>query len=288
MTSRTPVPVALVLAAGVWLSPMPDVVVGVEARGVPPKRETVRIPRGSYLPLYAPPASDAKQGDRNAPARSRVVVEVFEMDALPVTNAKYLEFVRAHPESRRSRVARLFADVSYLHHWRDDLELGAGAPADSPVVYISWFAAQAYLRTVGKMLPTVDQWEYAAAASETRRDASRDPAFLERQRQWYGRPTPPRLPAAGSGFWNVYGLADLHGLVWEWTLDFNSALVTGESRADSALDRTRYCGSGASGASDFEDYAAFMRYAFRSSLEARYSVGNLGFRGVNAPAKGTR
>jgi formylglycine-generating enzyme len=64
------------------------------------------------------------------------------------------------------------------------------------------------------------------------------------------------------------------------TLDFNSALVTGESRADAALERTLYCGSGAIGAADFEDYAAFMRYAFRSSLEAHYSVANLGFRGV--------
>jgi len=57
-------------------------------------------------------------------------------------------------------------------------------------------------------------------------------------------------------------------------------LVTGESRADASLDRRFFCGSGAVGASDFEDYAAFMRYAFRSSLEARYDVGNLGFRGV--------
>jgi formylglycine-generating enzyme required for sulfatase activity len=88
------------------------------------------------------------------------------------------------------------------------------------------------------------------------------------------------LPAVGLGARNVYGVADLHGLVWEWTLDFNSSLVTGESRADASLDRSRYCGSGAAGASDFQDYAAFMRYAFRSSLEARYSVGDLGFRGV--------
>ena len=216
------------------------------------------------------------------------MVEAFEMDVLPVTYGQYLEFVRAHPEWRRSRVARLFAETSYLRHWRGDLELGDTVRSDSPVVYVSWFAARAYLRTEGKTLPTVDQWEYVGAASETRRDASRDSAFLERQRQWYGRPTPPRLPAVGTGFKNVYGVGDLHGLVWEWTLDFNSALVTGESRADSALDRTRYCGTGASGASDFEDYAAFMRYAFRSSLEARYAVGNLGFRGVKPTGKGGR
>ena len=31
-------------------------------------------------------------------------------------------------------------------------------------------------------------------------------------------------------------------------------------------------------ATDFADYAAFMRYAYRSSLQARYTTGNLGFR----------
>jgi hypothetical protein len=107
--------------------------------------------------------------------------------------------------------------------------------AGQPVVYVSWFAARAYLKSEGNVLPTVDQWEYVAAASETRRDASRDPAFLERLRVWYGQPTPSRLPAVGSTDRNAYGLGDVHGLIWEWTLDFNSALVTGESRQDSAL-----------------------------------------------------
>lgn len=238
------------------------------------------VPAGSYRPLYAVTPVRASSTTRRADVRPRVGVTAFEMDWHAVTNAEFLAFVTAHPEWRRSRISPLFADSSYLRHWHGDVNLGPDAPPDSPVVHVSWFAARAYLRTLGKSLPTVDQWEYAAAADETRRDAARDPAFLERLRLWYGRPTPARLPAVGSGLRNVYGVANLHGLIWEWTLDFNSALVTGESRADSALERSLYCGSGAVGASDFEDYAAFMRYAFRSSLEARYGVANLGFRGV--------
>jgi formylglycine-generating enzyme required for sulfatase activity len=105
---------------------------------------------------------------------------------------------------------------------------------------------------------------------------------------WYGRPSRDPLPPVGTTMRNVYGVADLHGLIWEWTLDFNSALVTGESRADASLERTLYCGSGAVGAADFEDYAAFMRYAFRSSLEAHYGVPNLGFRGVRNRAATAR
>ena len=52
--------------------------------------------------------------------------------------------------------------------------------------------------------------------------------------------------------------------------------------ADAALERIALLRQRRRGASDFEDYAAFMRYAFRGSLEARYTVANLGFRGVLA------
>jgi sulfatase modifying factor 1 len=272
-------------------------------------RPTVAIPAGSYRPLYrVAVAPDLKvrgskesqgskesrgskegAGAKDSPTYAqRRRVAAFQMDVYPVTNAEYLELVRAHPEWQRSHVSRLFADTSYLHHWQGDLELGSNAPPMSPVVYVSWFAARAFLKAAGEQLPTVDQWEYVGAASETQHDASRTPAFLERLRDWYGRPTPDRLPAVGSTLRNAYGVSDMHGLVWEWTLDFNSSLVTGESRADSSLERSLYCGSGTAGASGFEDYAAFMRYAFRSSLEAKYTVANLGFRGVRAATKAAR
>jgi len=244
----------------------------------------VRIPAGSYRPLYRPTAvpEDSARQAATRRAAPRVAVAAFAMDERPVTNAQFLAFVRAHPKWRRSRVDRLFADTAYLRHWASDLALGPDAPPESPVVNVSWFAARAYLAADGRRLPSVDQWEYVAAASETAYDASRDPATLARLREWYARPSPVRLPAVGGTAPNRYGVQDLHGLIWEWTLDFNSALVTGESRGDASLERALYCGSGAAGATDFEDYAAFMRFAHRSSLEARYCLAGLGFRGVAA------
>lgn len=239
--------------------------------------DRVPIDGGRYRPLYRQPIRGT---NRDTLLRRVVTVDVrpFAIDRTPVTNGEYLEFVRAHPEWRRSRVSRLFADASYLHHWRGDLDPGPAAPASSPVVYVSWFAARACCAARGGRLPTVAEWELVAAADETRKDASRDPRFLERVRDWYSRPAPAVLPEVGRMFRNAWGVDDMHGLVWEWTLDFNSALVSGESRADASLDRSLFCGAGGSGAADFADYAAFMRFAYRASLEASYTTAQLGFR----------
>ena len=249
-----------------------------------PRSESIPIPGGLLRPLYRQPVPGTS---RDTLLRRVVPVKVapFEIDRRPVTNIQFLAFVREHPEWRRSKVSRLYGDKSYLAHWRADLEPGPAAPAESPVVNVSWFAARAYCAAHGKRLPTVAEWELVAAADEKRADATRDPAFLERLRHWYGHPAPSVLPAVGKGFRNRWGIEDLHGLVWEWTLDFNSALVTGESRGDASLERSLYCGAGASNASDFSDYAAFMRFAFRSSLEANYTTATLGFRGARDAAR---
>ena len=152
--------------------------------------------------LAKPLVEPAPHGWRDTVLRRTVPVMVapFELDRRLVTNAQFLEFVRAHPEWRRSRVSRLYADASYLRHWQGDLELGAQAPPQSPVVHVSWFAARAYAAAHGGRLPTVAEWELVAAADETRRDATRDPAFLAKLREWYSRPAPSVLPGFGLTF----------------------------------------------------------------------------------------
>lgn len=239
--------------------------------------ELLLVPTGQYQPLYKRPKRDSLSVDTTQ-GPPPVMVPSFRLASHAVTNGDYLAFVLDHPQWRRSNARRLFVDEGYLRHWRSDLDFGDAATAECPVVNVSWFAARAYCAAHGHRLPTVDQWEYVAAASEHKRDATHEVAFQDRLRTWYSKPTPARLGPVRSTFKNVYGIWDMHGLVWEWTDDFASALVNGESRGDTALDQSLYCGSGAANAADFRDYAAFMRYALRSSLSARYCVANLGFR----------
>lgn len=229
----------------------------------------VLIPAGIYSPLYK------NEGDSG-----RVQVSSFYMDVHPVTNAEFLAFVTANPKWRRSQVKQIFADQTYLNHWAGDLDIGGHEvhAEKRPVTNVSWFAARAYAKWKGKRLPTLAEWEYTASASRERPNGADEPGFNDRILQWYSQPSPDMLPFVGARDANYWGIHDLHGLVWEWVNDFNSALITGESRGDSGLERKLYCGSGSIGSSDVSNYAAFMRYAFRSSLKAQYAVSNLGFR----------
>lgn len=207
-----------------------------------------------------------------------VPVAAFLMDRLPVTVEAWLAFVRKNPRWQRDRVSRLFADEGYLGDWAGPLVPGSGIDLQAPVTQVSWFAARAYCEARAARLPTELEWEFAASADERRADARDEAAFVQRILVWYAARTPARLPPVGRGAANLWGAHDLHGLVWEWVLDFNAAMVTGDSREGGAADMTRFCGASALGARDARDYASFMRAAFRSSLEARFTTRNLGFR----------
>lgn len=225
------------------------------------------VPAGIHLPLT-----------RSVKEAAEVPVRAFLLDVLPVTNRQFLAFVTANPKWRRSQVGRLFADVTYLEYWADDLDPGPLAPPDSPVVRVSWFAAGAYARWVGKRLPTLAEWELAGAAGYVSNRGADEPEFQRDLYGWLSRPVPGVLPSVCTTRTSLHGVRGLHGLVWEWVDDFNSVLVTGESRADAALDRDLFCGAAAAGVKDTSDYAAFMRQALRSSLRANQSTTSLGFR----------
>lgn len=230
----------------------------------------VKIKGGIYQPFF----DRSKDG-----VVSVSKVDPFLIDQVPVTNEDYLKFVTKNKRWRKSRVKNIFAEDSYLKHWLSDLKIKK-KDRKRPLRFVSWFAALSYCESLGKTLPTVIQWEYVGAASEKKADALGDEKYKQRILKWYSRPSNKETAEVGKGIRNFWGVYDMHGLQWEWTLDFNTALVTGESREDSSLNRDKFCGSGALGAKDKLDYGAFMRFGFRSSLKGNYTIGNLGFRCV--------
>ena len=225
----------------------------------------VALPGGTFTSVLP---ADGKTAD--------AVVAPFELRATPVTNAEFLRFVGRDPAWRRDRVAEVFAESRYLSQWA-----GADALADGtsqqPVVDVSWFAAEAFCESENARLPTWYEWELAAAADTTRTDARNDPAWREKILGWYARPSNAPLADVG-GEANIYGVRDLHGLVWEWVDDFNALLVDGDSRESGDPDKLRFCGAGALTLQQRENYAVLMRIAMLSSLKASDTTANLGFR----------
>jgi sulfatase modifying factor 1 len=209
------------------------------------------IPAGHYHPLYA---------DGQSPLK----VSAFSIDRQPVSKAQFLAFARTNPTWLKGVDARA-------------MEL------DRPMTGVTWSAARAYCAAQGKRLPTTAEWEYVAAADERHRDATRDPAFTQRLVALYTTRPEARIGGAGERFRNVYGVSALHGVVWEWTSDFDGGReahddMTGMDHGKGGHEHMLFCASAAIGASNPRDYAAFMRYGFRAGLTRTSAQQLLGFR----------
>ncbi len=227
-----------------------------------PAQTGVLIPAGEYVPFFDP-------------EKKAVVIGAFELDVYPVTQGQFLNFVLENPEWQRSRVKNIFADPDYLKNWENDLEVQS---ENAPVTYVSWFAAKAYCEARGARLATMDEWEYAAQASATSADGNAGQENKAQILNWYGKPVPDVLPEVGSTFKNFYGVFDMHGLIWEWVFDFK-AIPKSDGRANSVnLPQNLFCAGGVGVSGDPSNYAAFMRFAFRSSLKGSYTLKDLGFR----------
>lgn len=206
-------------------------------------------------------------------------IKAFELMKTPVTNLEFLAYVQKNPQWQRQNIAPVFAETGrYLSQWQGPLQLGNKITPSQPVIQVSWFAASAYCESQKARLPTWLEWEYVASADTTRRDARKDPAWRENILSWYAKPTTTPLSGVAQSPANVYGVQDLHGLIWEWTEDYSAMLVSGDNRTQSDPDKAKFCGAGALSMEDRENYAVMMRVAMLSSLEAVNSTSNLGFR----------
>lgn len=230
--------------------------------------QVIKIPTGSYTPLYRPNDTTVT-----------IDVSGFSIDRHLVTNRDFVAFVEKQPGWSKESAPVLYRDDNYLGHWNGSPARPKASQAKVAVTQVSWFAAEEYCEWQGGRLPTVDEWEYVAAADEKSPDATRDPVFVDKLLAWYSRPAHTEvLTPIGKGKPNYYGVEDMHNLVWEWTYDFNSVFVTGDNRQDADDMKNLFCGGAAATAQNKSDYAAFMRYALRNSLQASYTLERLGFR----------
>lgn len=225
----------------------------------------VKLPEAVYVPIFRDPGeSDKKVGP-------------LLVDETPVTNQEFLAFIQSNPGFSKSKIPALYADGGYLAHWSGDTTFAKGE-ADFPVTNVSWFVARRYCAAQGKRLPTIAEWEVASDAQ--------NPLLETKILEWYSKPD-SKLRKVGGEPGNKYGVKNAHGLIWEWVDNFAETIMSGDSRGGSSTD-SLFCGGAALKAKDPTMYAAFMRFAFRSSLTAKYNSANLGFRCVKDNMKGSK
>lgn len=228
--------------------------------------DMVPISSGEYIPLF-------KYGN----VSEKVYVKSFMINKYPITNFEFQKFILDKPKWNDVNINFVFADKNYLSQFKDtDVKL----IYDYPVVYVSWFVADAYCSYVGARLPTIDEWEYVSSAGVVTLDGRNEVGYFQNILNWYIASQVNGLVKVYNmqkNYWGVYGL---HGAVWEWVSDFNSVILLNTDAEGGGLEEVLYCGATATNSVNPIDYVAFMRFAFRNTLEANYTSSNLGFRCV--------
>jgi len=189
---------------------------------------TVRFP-GGRVRVGAPAHGFAYDNER---PQHEVELAGFELDARPVTNGAYREWVEAGGYARddwwspEGWAWRRREGVERPLYWTADgrerrFDRVAELDGDVPVTHVSWFEADAYARARGKRLPTELEWEAAATWDPAARrklafpwgDEAPVPARANLDLAASG-PAPAGALGAGAAPCGALGMV---GDVWEWT-----------------------------------------------------------------------
>lgn len=224
--------------------------------------EMVLIPGGPFLMGTSPEqaAQLARQFGHHPswlageiPQR-RIELPAFRLDKYPVTNRRYLKFVRA-------------TNARAPFDWPNGEP--TAAQLDLPVRYVERKDALAFARWAGKRLPTAAEWEKAARGTDGRLypwGNTFDPAACQHDQ---GGTTPPSGPApvtAHPGGASPYGIMDLIGNVAEYCADgpgSGSAYIKGGCWLTASPLNLRCAAVGMSGA----DNNALDYLGFRCALD---------------------
>ena len=185
------------------------------------------------------------------------IYQDFYMDVTEVTVGQFKKFLK---------------DTGYEPKKPIDWEeLYKYSPTDEhPMIYVSWFDAQAYCEWAGKRLPTEKEWEFAA------RGGLKDKEYPWGDEESIAREYANFSGVLGGDQWdkttapvgsfrpNGYGLHDMAGNVWEWCQDWYSE------------DKESRVIRGGSWVYDTD----YLRVAFRSNLSPAHADGDFGFRCV--------
>ena len=155
---------------------------------------------------------------------------------------------------------------------------------DHPINCVDWGQARTFSRWVGGDLPTEAQWEYAARGGERFKYSGSDDAdSVGWSDSNSGSSTHPVKRKRENG----YGLYDMSGNVWEWTLDerhsgYSGAPSSGDQAWGDVPTCSKVCDTGSSRrvvrGGSWDSYARYLRVAYRHNNAPDNRRNYLGFR----------
>jgi len=206
----------------------------------------VSIPAGSFM-------MGSNDGEADEKPVHRVSVAGFAMDVTEVTTAAYSACVQAG----RCSAAGTDAYCNYGHSDKNN----------HPINCVDWDQATAYCASVGKRLPTEEEWEYAARGTDGRKYSwgNEEPGTRACWNQRSARST----CSVGSYASGVFGLKDMAGNVYEWTASGYSSDYRNNRGNSARVHR---------GGGWYAQVASFLRSSSRDWNAPSDRISYLGFR----------
>ncbi len=178
------------------------------------------IPEGEFL-MGTPPDEEGRNADEG-PQR-RVQLEAFWMSAHEVGWDAFRPFMLREADTYIDPDGTAAAVSSPTPPYVE-MSFGMGI-SGYPAISMTQHAASKYAQWLSAKtgrfyrLPTEAEWEYACrAGTETAYSFGNDPSALA-QHGWFGGNSGYQYKELGAMAPNDWGLHDMHGNVWEWTLD---------------------------------------------------------------------
>lgn len=191
-------------------------------------------------------ACETSFADDSLPAHN-VTLDSYLIERTEVTYSQYIAFLnylktqgRDHTNGCGTTTPQRCIDtsreqvLSYIRVDPASYDITLDFVAETPVVFVTWYGADAYCRAIGRRLPTEAEWERAArGVSNTLYPWGND--FIAENANTSGSPTPANAPVDVTQFLSGvsgFGALNMAGNVAEWTSDWYGATYYSQAGND--------------------------------------------------------